>query len=76
MDRWWLVLEVAPNKKKLSLSLRKRGTPEKENQSQLEMLGEKFVPKNTAVSTKWAVFNLSHGARAEILELYLILNLF
>ena len=50
-------------KKKLSLSLRKRGTQEKENRftfleaAEQEMLGEKFVPKNTAVSTKWAVSN-------------------
>ena len=47
-------------KKKLSLSLRK---PEKENrwkfveEAEQESLGERFVSKNTAVSTKWAVSN-------------------
>ena len=53
-------------KKRLSLSLRKRGAtdnPEKENRfnfleaTEQEMLAEKFIPKNTAVSTKWAVSN-------------------
>lgn len=51
----------APTRKKLKLSLRKE--QDKENRWQFmdetkeQVLGTKFVPKNTATSTKWAVSN-------------------